>query len=93
MLRALIVGLTFSLGHVASASAFLFCSKPTEPTCIDRYGTFDNEWSFDRCKDEIKTYVSELKSYRSCVIRTTQSEADAIVEKFNCKAKGGIVCR
>ncbi len=96
VLRVLVVGIMLATGYSTSASAFLFCSEPTKPSCIDRYGTFDDELSFDRCKSEVESYLRNAQSYRSCLIdqvNNTKSEANAVVDKFNFKAKGGIVCR
>jgi hypothetical protein len=96
VLRALGIGLMLSAGCSTSASAILFCSKPTEPSCIDRFGTFSDEWSFNRCKSEVESYMSDATSYRSCLINeinSVKSEVDTVVERFNCKAKGGTFCR
>lgn len=86
---ALVVSLT---GGAAQA---YYCSEPIRPSCIDRYGTFDDECSFDRCKREVESYLSEVEDFRSCLAdahRQAGDEADAVVERFNCKAQGRSYC-
>lgn len=80
----------------ASAQYFRRCSEPTTPFCIDSYGTFDDEWSFRRCRSEVEAFVSVVQEFISCTRRNQQEaaeEADRIVERFNCKARGETFCR
>lgn len=77
------------------AHAFMFCSKPDAPYCIDGFGTYDSEWSFQSCKREVEAYLSAVDAYVQCLRDeqgTAISEADAAVERFNCKARGSSFC-
>lgn len=78
-----------------AAHAFYYCSEASPPSCIDRYGSFDDEYSFDRCKREVESYLSEVEDFRSCLAdahRQAGDDADAVVERFNCKAQGRSYC-
>ena len=78
-----------------NAQAGYYCSEPSPPYCIDSYGTFDDEWSFNRCKNEVESYLSEVASFQNCLAdwhSAAGDEADAAIEKFNCKAQGNSFC-
>ncbi|MGX9143496.1 hypothetical protein [Mesorhizobium sp. 128a] len=77
----------------SSAIASLYCSKPSTPSCAERYGSFDDQDEFDRCKREMEDYKSEVESYLDCNNRQARSEnEEAIsgyedaVESFNRRA-------
>lgn len=94
MKRLLITCSLFALGSL-STSAFASCSEPSEPSCIDGYGAFDDDWSFNSCKSEVESFVSETEDYVRCLKRKCNEaveNANAAIEKFNCRAKGGSVC-
>lgn len=101
MLTAIVMpaAIAFSLGTSNLASPFLFCTRPSEPFCIDSYGTFDDEWAFNRCRSEVERYLDEMSEYRSCLLREVEIEIDdaanearRATERFNCKANGGLIC-
>lgn len=68
------LGLLIALAF--SADAFAYCSEATAPSCAGRYGPFDDEWDFDRCKREMETYRSEIEGYRSCRALEAQDAID-----------------
>lgn len=77
--------------------AFAYCSEPSAPSCASRYGSFDDEWEFDRCKRDMEDYRSEVESFISCnndEIRKAQqaseeaaSEYSEAVDDFNKRAE------
>ncbi|NGO51627.1 hypothetical protein [Allomesorhizobium camelthorni] len=56
--------------------AFAYCSEPSAPSCASDYGSFDDEWEFDRCKDDMEDYQSEVESFISCNNREAQEAVD-----------------
>jgi hypothetical protein len=92
VIMALLVGLA-SLVPLP-ASAFAFCSEPSEPSCVDGSGYFDDQDEFERCKSEVESYISD-KEYAECLANERNEAIDAanrIVEKFNCRAEGRSIC-
>lgn len=63
----------------ASDHAFAYCSKPSAPSCATRYGAFDDQWEFDRCKREIESFKDETESFMSC----NNDEAQAAISNAN----------
>ncbi len=61
--RRLIVLLALAM----NASPVAACFEPSAPYCAERYGPFDDEWDFDRCKREMENYRDEVESYISCL--------------------------
>lgn len=59
------VGILLTVGNNAVA----FCSKPDAPYCASRYGAFDDEYEFSRCKSEMESYKSDVEDFVSCVKR------------------------
>lgn len=81
---------------LASGQTYHSCFEPDPPSCIDRYGTFDDEWSFDRCRRDVESYVEEVSTFRDCLAQWHEAvgdEAAATIERFNCKARGESFCR
>lgn len=83
----------------AAAMQSLYCTEPSEPYCIDAYGTFEDEFSFELCRGEMERYLQEVDRYTECIIDEAQREieearreADETVERFNCKAQGNTFC-
>lgn len=75
------------------ASAF-YCSEPTAPSCASRYGSFDDEWEFERCKREMDSYKDEVESYIDCNNQQARRENDdaisnysSAVDSFNRRAR------
>lgn len=78
-----------------SAGAMGFCTEPTKPYCVDQYGTFEDEWSFEQCKGDVSTYVRRVKDYAECLEQERQDAiltAQKVIKKFNCKAEGNPYC-
>ena len=44
----------------ALAHAQFYCSEPGPPYCIDAFGTFESEWSFNNCRDEVEAYLDDV---------------------------------
>lgn len=75
----------------SAAPANAYCSPPSAPSCATRYGAFDDEDDFDRCKRQMSSYQSEAQDYLSCVRRETDSaieEYNSAVNSFNRRARG-----
>lgn len=72
-------------------SALAYCSKPDTPYCATRYGKFDNQYDFDRCKREMESYRIDVDSFLSCQRRESQQAIDEYneaVNSFNRRARG-----
>jgi hypothetical protein len=71
-------------------SANAYCSPPSAPSCAMRYGAFDSQDDFDRCKRQMSSYQSEAQDYLSCVRREGDNaieEYNSAVESFNRRAR------
>lgn len=67
----------------ASDAAWGYCSTPSAPSCATRYGSFDDEDDFARCRRQMISYQSEVESLISCVtreLREAQSKAQSDIE-------------
>ena len=90
MSRAILIAGLVLISTADYASA-LYCSEPDAPYCASRYGSFDDEWDFNRCKREMESYRSEVESYVDCLkdeINETISEYEDAVSDFNRRARG-----
>lgn len=88
------IGAALSIAPAAADAAY-YCSEPDEPYCLSRYGSFEEEWEFDRCRREVQNFVSEVEDFASCLDQAKQEkidEANQAVERFNCKANGETFC-
>jgi hypothetical protein len=75
-----------------------YCSKPTPPYCATQYGTFNDQYEFDRCRSEMQFYLSDVEAYQSCLRREQEDlrrkheealrEYNDAVESFNRRARG-----
>jgi hypothetical protein len=86
-----------------ASDALAYCSEPSAPSCASRYGEFDDEWEFDRCKGEMESYRDDVERFLKCnndeaeeALRKARSDnQDALseyndtVESFNRRARGG----
>jgi hypothetical protein len=73
----------------------LWCSEPTEPSCISMLGISRDQFSFDLCRSEVESYLDEIRYYQQCLrdeINEKTDEANRVVEEFNCYARGGSIC-
>ena len=67
------------IGLAVTGAASAYCSKPSAPYCASRYGAFDDEDEFRRCKREMEDYQNQMNDFLSC----TRSEADRAVREYN----------
>jgi hypothetical protein len=75
----------------ATLSAFAYCSEPIAPSCATRYGAFDDQDDFERCKRQMSYFKSETESFLSCLqndAETARSGYNNAVEAFNRRARG-----
>lgn len=84
-----------ALSPVKQVSAYMYCREPLEPDCQSRSWTFEEDYAFQRCRSEVELFVDEINSYVTCLTQAAQQAqgtANNVVDEFNCRAKGGIVC-
>lgn len=89
LFTALAILLSLFLTGPTPALAFYYCTEPTAPSCASRYGSFDDEWEFDRCKREMKNYQSDVETFIDCNTRANEqaiSDYNDAVKKFNRRA-------
>lgn len=77
--------------------AFGYCAEPSAPACATRYGSFDDQDDFERCRRQMISYRSDVEQFVSCQndeIRKARSAAEdalqeyeSMVERFNRRAK------
>jgi hypothetical protein len=68
------------------ASPACACSEPSVPYCAQRYGAFDDEDEFNRCKREMDTYRSEADDFLACLRREADDlkrKSDRMIEEYN----------
>ena len=83
---------------VTASSAQAYCSSPSAPYCATRYGAFDDQNDFDRCKRQMASYQGEAQDFLSCTKREADDlkrksdgvidEYNGAVESFNRRARG-----
>ena len=91
---AAIAVVTAAASAIEPARASMFCSEPSKPY-RDGSGFFDDESEFERCKSEVESDVDDVKRYTECLSQAADDairESNDVVDKFNCRAKGGSVC-
>ena len=93
MRKVLLASTFISLISVSQVSAF-YCSEPSAPSCASRYGSFDDEWDFERCKREMERYKSDVEEFIDCNNRGARSENEeaisdysSAVDSFNRRAR------
>jgi hypothetical protein len=64
--------------------AYAYCAVPDAPSCATRYGAFDDQDDFERCRRRMTTFRDELESHLQCV----RDEYNQAVERFNRRARG-----
>ncbi len=75
----LVTTLSASMGHA-------YCSPPSAPYCASRYGQFDSQYDFERCKREMESYKSDVETYIDCqnmAISRLRSENERAISDFN----------
>ena len=98
-LRATVFALmVYGATFYPTVSAASYCSEPTPPTCATRYGAFDDQNDFDRCKRQMASYQGEAQDFLSCTKREADDlkrksdgvidEYNGAVESFNRRARG-----
>lgn len=83
----IVAGLAVALPSPGEA---LFCSKPRAPYCADRFGRFDDQSDFDRCRRELESYKADVRWYADCqrgLIDDAVREFNSAVENFNRRAR------
>jgi hypothetical protein len=70
--------------------AFAYCTEPSAPYCASRYGAFEDQDEFRRCKREMESYQSEAQDFLSCtkreaddLISTLKRKSDSVIEEYN----------
>ena len=95
--------LALLLAFAPTSEALAYCSEPSSPSCASNYGSFDDEWEFDRCKREMESYKGEVEEFLRCNNNEAEaalqkarsdnddalSEYNNTVESFNRRARGG----
>lgn len=82
MRRVLIV---FAALSAATSTAGAYCSEPSAPSCATRYGSFDDEFEFDRCRRQMTSYQSEVEQFVECqnnAIRTARDASEEAVQSY-----------
>ncbi len=74
-----------------SAETAYFCCQPSSPSCASRYGAFDDEDDFARCKRQITNFKDETEEFLRCLKRNSDAviqDYNSAVESFNRRARG-----
>lgn len=90
----LLLSATLAMLTSIPVSAYAYCSEPSAPYCATRYGSFDDQWDFDRCKREMESYQSEIEEFMGCNNREARSKNDQAsseysdtIDSFNRRAR------
>jgi hypothetical protein len=76
---------------MTASVSYAYCTKPDAPYCATQYGKFEDQYEFDRCKNEVENFKSEVEDFLSCQKRENQQAIDdynEAVESFNRRARG-----
>lgn len=63
--------------------ASAYCSEPSSPYCADRFGKFDDEYDFQRCRSEMESYSSDVEMYVSCIVREAENDRSKAINAYN----------
>jgi hypothetical protein len=83
-LKTIVFGFFSLLVSISQASAF--CSKPDAPYCASSFGSFDDQYEFDRCKREMESYKDDVESFLRCQnlkIEQIRSERQRAIDDYN----------
>ncbi len=69
------------------SEAYAFCSEPSEPYCAGSYGTFTDEFDFERCKRDVEDYLDDLRRYAICIADEVKNKQEEVVDNFNRKVQ------
>lgn len=72
------------LGLTSAAYAYDSCSEPDRPSCTNRYGPFDDEYDFDRCKRQVENFRTEVTGYVDCL----KENSEEAISEFNDAVSG-----
>lgn len=78
MLRAKVLA---SVILAIPGSAAAMCFEPSEPYCIRAYGTFDDQFSFESCRGQLRSYQSDVESFLDCQQREIDDSVSRIEEE------------
>lgn len=101
-MRFMIVGVIALFPSLAAAN----CFSPEQPYCLTAYGTFEDDYSFSRCRSDMDSFREDVGEYSRCLLQELDDFADeqtekrdasvaeyeAAVEYFNCMASGNSYC-
>ncbi|WP_454656840.1 hypothetical protein [Bosea beijingensis] len=71
-------------------AASVYCSSTSAPSCASRFGKFDDEDDFARCKRQIEAFRSETEEMLRCLQSSREealNEFNEAVESFNRRAR------
>lgn len=92
LVRALWLAVLICTPATGQASS---CSEPTKPYCINAFGTFDNDFSFQSCGDDMERFKRNTSDYLECLQRANDDAVEAYnkaVKTFNCGARKELLC-
>ncbi|ABL71812.1 hypothetical protein [Paracoccus denitrificans] len=64
--RASVIRLLTAAVLLLPGAATAMCFEPSEPYCIRAYGTFDDQFSFESCRGQLRSYQSDVESFLDC---------------------------
>jgi hypothetical protein len=73
-----------------TSPVWAYCSEPSAPYCATRYGAFDDESEFRRCKLQMEFYQTEAEDFLSCqkreadgLLSTLKRKSDDVIQEYN----------
>lgn len=87
MNKIYLIFITLLLSFSIYSEAYAFCPEPSQPYCAGSYGTFTDEFDFERCKRDVEYYLDELKRYAMCVADEVKDKQEEVVDNFNRKVQ------
>lgn len=79
----ILLSATVALLASQPVAAYAYCSEPSAPYCSSQYGSFNDQWDFDRCKSEMESYQSDVEQFLSCNNRLAEEAIDDARRKNN----------
>lgn len=93
------VAIFIASSYASDALAYGYCSKPSEPHCLDMLSLNRDEFSFSMCRSEVERYLQDVNDYVACVYDEAAQEeseqtrkANDAISRFNCYAQGSDFC-
>lgn len=98
-MRTLVFWAALALPSVAQAQHF--CTEPMPPGCVMRMETYEDEYSFDRCRRDLDSYRQDVVNFSQCMLDYLDREAENLrrekdaavlayeenIRFFNCRAR------